>query len=65
VEAVVAFRPVALIAVIALLGVGCSGDRTAGTAEGGERVSFDIGRLALVAIAVALWVAVFQGFNAF
>ena len=39
--------------------------RTAGTAEGGERVSFDIGRLALVAIAVALWVAVFQGFNAF
>jgi hypothetical protein len=30
-----------------------------------KRVSFDIGRLALVAIAVALWVAVFQGFNAF
>jgi len=33
VEAVVAFRPVALIAVIALLGAGCSGDRTAGTKE--------------------------------
>ena len=28
-------------------------------------MSFDIGRLALVAIAVALWVAVFRGFNAF
>jgi hypothetical protein len=37
----------------------------AGTVEGGGRVSFDIGRLALVAIAVALWVAVFRGFNAF
>jgi hypothetical protein len=37
----------------------------AGTVEGGGRVSLDIGRLALVAIAVASWVAVFRGFNAF
>jgi len=28
-------------------------------------MTFDIGRLALVAIAVALWVAVFAGFDAF
>lgn len=33
--------------------------------KGGVEVSFDLGRAALVAIAVALWVAVFQGFNAF
>jgi hypothetical protein len=38
---------------------------SAGEAEGGVGVRFDIGRLALVAIAVALWVAVFRGFNAF
>jgi hypothetical protein len=41
------------------------GSPDAGTVDRGGSVSFDIGRLALVAIAVALWVAVFQGFNAF
>jgi hypothetical protein len=37
----------------------------AGRAEGGGEMKLDLQTVALVAIAVALWVAVFQGFNAF
>jgi hypothetical protein len=37
----------------------------AGPAEGGGEMKLDLQTVALVAIAVALWVAVFQGFNAF
>jgi hypothetical protein len=33
--------------------------------EGGGEMKLDLQTAALVAIAVALWVAVFQGFNAF
>jgi hypothetical protein len=33
--------------------------------EGGGDMKLDLQTAALVAIAVALWVAVFQGFNAF
>lgn len=34
-------------------------------AEGGGEMKLDLQTVALVAIAAALWVAVFQGFNAF
>ena len=34
-------------------------------AEGGGEMKLDLQTVALVAIAAALWVAVFEGFNAF
>ena len=37
----------------------------AGRAEGGGEMKLDLQTVALVAIAAALWVAVFEGFNAF
>jgi hypothetical protein len=47
-------------------GTGALGVRwPAGRAEGGGEMKLDLQTAALVAIAAALWVAVFQGFNAF
>lgn len=47
-------------------GTGALGVRwPAGRAEGGGEMKLDLQTAALVAIAAALWVAVFEGFNAF
>lgn len=51
---------------VRLAGTGALGVRwPAGRAEGGGEMKLDLQTLALVAIAAALWVAVFKGFNAF